>query len=62
MILRCQNPVCMLEAHRGAKFRDPRRGKGHELAYTTRYFCSQECELAIVDELERQAQYARVVN
>lgn len=52
----------MLEAHRGAKFRDPRRGKGHELAYTTRYFCSQECELAIVDELERQAQYARVVN
>lgn len=62
MILRCQNPTCMMEAHMAAKFLDPRRGHGDERKYTHRYFCSQDCELAICDELERQAQYARLVH
>jgi hypothetical protein len=62
MIIRCDNPHCMKEAVARAKFLDPRRGDGEKLAYTVRHFCSQECELAIVDELERTAQYARIVN
>lgn len=60
MSLRCQNPSCKMEAHMSAKFLDPRRGHGDERAYARKYFCSQECELAICDELERQAQYARL--
>lgn len=62
MILRCENPSCMLEAHMAAKFLDPRRGHGEDLAYTKRYFCSNSCEEAIVGELERQATYARLVH
>ena len=62
MILRCQNPHCMKEAIRGAKFLDPRRGEADDLRYVIRHFCSDDCELAIVDELERQAQYARLVH
>lgn len=62
MFLRCQNPTCMLEAHMAAKFLDPRRGHGEELAYTKRYFCSDACQLEIVEDLERKATYARLVH
>ena len=62
MFLRCENPACMCEARGKAKFLDPRRGHEDECACTMRYYCSQECELAIVDELERQANYARLVH
>lgn len=58
----CENPRCMKAAQMRRKFLDPRRGKGEELAYVARYFCSFECEEAIVDNLERTAQYARLVN
>lgn len=62
MFIRCENPHCMKEATHSAKFLDPRRGHGEERSYARKYFCSQECELGIVDELERQAQYARLVH
>lgn len=52
----------MAPAQERHKFQDPRRGKGDELAYILKFFCSPECEEAIVDELERQAQYARLVH
>jgi len=58
----CENPSCMMRAGMRKKFLDPRRGKDSEFAYCERYYCSPECELAIVDELERQAQYARCVS
>ena len=61
MILRCESPSCMREAKRRAKFLDPRRGHGDELAYVIKHFCCDEHELAICDELERQAQYVRLV-
>ncbi len=61
-VMRCENPHCMRPAEGRHKFRDPRRGQDDELAYVVRFFCSQECELAIVDNLERQAQYARLVH
>jgi hypothetical protein len=60
MFLRCENPACIKPATNHAKFLDPRRSHDVIAAYTVKYFCSQECELAIVDELERQAQYARL--
>lgn len=44
------------------KFRDPRRDDDDHDAYVERYFCSSECEEAIVDELERQARLARLVH
>jgi len=61
MILRCNAVGCMLPATQRCKFLDPRRGGEDRLAYTVRYFCSDECQLQIVDELERVAQYARLV-
>lgn len=57
----CENPACAKRAGMRRRFQDPRRGDS-ELAYCERYYCSPECELAIVEELERQAQYSRVVN
>lgn len=62
MFLSCQSPECMRAAQMSAKFLDPRRGYGEHLAYTTKYFCCVEHELAIADELERQASYARLVH
>ena len=61
MFLRCEAPHCMREAVMRRKFQDPRRG-GNELAYINKHFCCLQCEEAIVEELERQAQYARLVN
>ncbi len=58
----CENPHCMRAAQERKKFLDPRRGEGDRLVYVQKFFCSQECEEAIVDNLERQAQYARLVN
>lgn len=62
MVLRCEAPGCMAEAKRKCKFLDPRRGDDENLAYVVKFFCSETCQLNIVDELERVAQYARVVN
>ncbi len=62
MLLRCDNPNCTKEATAAAKFLDPRRGHGDEHAYTRKHFCCQGCEIAIIDELERQAHYARLVH
>lgn len=62
MIARCEAPGCMREASGRHKFMDPRRSHDVVAEYVNRFFCSQECELAIVDELERQANYARLVN
>ncbi len=58
----CENPRCMMAAQGRKKFIDPRRGAGEDLAYIAKFYCSPECEEAIVDELERQAQYARLVS
>lgn len=59
----CEAPGCMRVAGNRRKFRDPRRDDGdNRPAYTERYFCSDECERDIVDELERQAQLARLVH
>lgn len=43
-------------------FRDPRRDDDDHDAIVEKYFCSQECEEAIVDNLERQARLARLVH
>ena len=60
-VMRCENPKCSNKAETTRKFRDPRRGHGEEVAHIRRYCCSEECMHEIVEELERQAQYARVV-
>lgn len=62
MLTKCENPFCMNEARGRAKFLDPRRGHDGELAYVTKCFCCENCQLAICDELERVAQYARLVS
>lgn len=62
LYLYCEAPGCMRRAEDRHRFRDPRRDDKDHDAYVDRYFCSQECELAIVDELERQAQLARLVH
>lgn len=58
----CENPNCTKRAGMRRSFLDPRRGNGDDVARCERYYCSPECEAAIVDELERQAQYARMVH
>ena len=62
MLIHCEAPGCMREAKGASKFLDPRRGHGEERAYTRKYFCCDTCQLEIVDELERQANYARLVH
>lgn len=62
MIIHCDAPGCMREATRRCKFLDPRRGTEEELAYVVRFFCSDDCQLQIVDELERMSHYARLVS
>ena len=52
----------MAEAHRAVKILDPRRGHGEILAYTRKYICSLQCEEALIEELEREAQYVRLVS
>lgn len=44
------------------KFRDPRRDSDDQDAYVERYFCSTSCEQDIIDDLEKKAQVARLVN
>lgn len=44
------------------RFRDPRRGEEDEMAYVELYYCSDACEEDIIDELERKARIARLVN
>lgn len=44
------------------RFRDPRRDDDQHDAYVELYFCSMECELAIVDDLERKARIVRLVH
>jgi hypothetical protein len=61
-MLNCEAPGCMSVASMRKKFRDPRRGTNGEVAYTVRHFCSPECELEIVDELERQANYMQLAS
>lgn len=58
----CENPHCMMPSQARRKFLDPRRGAGDDLVYVTKFFCSPDCEEAIVDDLERKAQYARLVS
>lgn len=53
---------CGLPAGEQKKFQDPRRGKGEEIAYVTRFYCSQVCKEDIIDKMERQANYARLCN
>lgn len=62
MVLRCEAPGCMQMADRRAKFLDPRRDCDEERAYTIKYACCADHLLEICDELERQAQYARLVH
>ena len=61
MPIRCDNPLCMNLATARSKFVDPRRSHDVCTEYVVKFFCSQECELAICDELERQANIARCV-
>ena len=56
----CEAPGCMRVAGMRRKFLDPRRSHDVICEYTEKYYCSDECEYAIVEELERQAQYLRV--
>ena len=58
MLLRCF--ICGKEAKYARKLQDPRRGKGEDIAYVLRYLCSHKCEEEAIDQLERQANYARV--
>ena len=51
----------MREAVRGVKIMDPRRGHGELLAYVRKFVCSSECEFALIEELEREAVYVRLV-
>ena len=44
------------------KYSDPRRDSDEAEAYVELYFCSPSCEEAIIDELERKARIARLVN
>lgn len=60
-VMKCENPTCGNKAEITHRFQDPRRGHGEEIAYVRRFCCSAECAGAINDELERQAQYARLV-
>ena len=62
MFLRCEANGCMAEAQRRVKILDPRRGKGDLLAYTNKFVCGDACEYALVEELEREAQYVRLVS
>lgn len=62
MILRCQAPNCMNLATHRRKFLDPRRSHDVVSEYVSKNYCSLECEIAICDELERQSNYARIVN
>ena len=62
MFLRCEAPGCMAEAQRRVKILDPRRGKDDLLAYTNKYVCSDVCEYELVQELERESQYVRLVS
>ncbi len=57
----CQNPRCMMPASARKKFQDPRRGD-KEPVYIERFICSYTCEEELIEELERQAQYARLVS
>ena len=61
MFIHCEAPGCMREARARAKFLDPRRGSEDDLRYTSKHFCCDSCQLAICDELERVAHYARLV-
>lgn len=58
----CEGPRCMRVAGNRRKFRDPRRDSDDQGAYVEKYFCSDECEEDIVNELERQARLARLVH
>ena len=44
------------------KFQDPRRGNGEHIVYVNKYVCSMTCEEQVIDTLEREATYARLVN
>lgn len=61
-MLHCQAPNCVRTPAARRKFRDPRRDTDEQGAFVDKYFCSIECEQAIVDELERQAHLARLVH
>jgi len=58
MVLRCW--VCSKEAKYARKLQDPRRGKGDDLAYVRRNFCSHQCEEEAIEQMDKQANYARV--
>ena len=62
MKMMCQNPTCTRDARHRRMFQDPRRGHDDVVALVERCYCCEECVLPIIDELERQAQYARLVN
>lgn len=61
-VMRCENVLCSNKAEVTHRFQDPRRGNGETIAYVRRFVCSAECVAVVCDELERQAQYARLVN
>jgi len=61
MLPPCQAPGCQRISTRRKTFRDPRRGSD-EIAYVQRFICDSDyCELAVVDDLDHQAQCARIV-
>ena len=60
MTLRCW--VCGVETLRSLKLQDPRRGKGDDIAYVRRMLCSLKCEEEAIDELDKQAQIARIAH
>ena len=62
MLIRCEAPNCMAMACRGVKIQDPCRGHDDVLAYVRKFVCSDGCERALLDKLESEAQYARLVN
>lgn len=62
MKLHCEAPGCMRTAVRCVKIQDPRRGSGDSLAYTRKYVCSESCEYALIEELEKESQYVRLVS
>ena len=60
MKLKCH--ICCKDAIRSVKLQDPRRGHGEDIAYVRRNVCSMQCEEEAIDELDTQAQIARVAH
>lgn len=54
--------ICGKDAIRSVKLQDPRRGHGEDIRYVRRSVCSVQCEEEAIEELDKQAQIARIAH